>query len=149
MSNGRETELGSAGTAPAAERREAPQRRIIGHLVSLNGTQGVIHCRLERGEEDWSVGHLITVATRTSRMVGVVCEIATGDGQWSETGVNTARVAIELSGEVVDDRQRARRFSIAAFVPFPRSAQSRTESAPTTFAPSTVFAGERPSKSAG
>ena len=36
-------------------------------------------------------------------MVGVVCEIATGDGQWSETGVNAARVAIELNGEVVDD----------------------------------------------
>jgi hypothetical protein len=137
MPNGRETELEAAGTALAAERREAPQRRIIGHLVSLNGTQGVIHCRLDRGEEDWSVGHLITVATQSSRMVGVVCEIATGDGQWSETGVNTARVAIE-----------ARPFSIAAFVPFPRLAQSRTESAPTTFAPSTVFAGGRPSKSA-
>jgi uncharacterized protein len=103
MPNGRETELEAAGTALAAERREAPQRRIIGHLVSLNGTQGVIHCRLDRGEEDWSVGHLITVATQSSRMVGVVCEIATGDGQWSETGVNTARVAIELSGEVADD----------------------------------------------
>ena len=103
MSNGREVELGSAGKAPPFERRETPQRRIIGHLVSLNGTQGVIHCRLERGEEDWSVGHLITVASRTSRMVGVVCEIATSDGQWSETGVNTARVAIELNGEVVDD----------------------------------------------
>ena len=36
-------------------------------------------------------------------MVGVVCEMGTSDGQWSETGVNTARVAIELNGEVVDD----------------------------------------------
>ena len=103
MSNGRETEPGSAGKAAPFERRETSQRRVIGHLVSLNGTQGVIHCRLERGEEDWSVGHLITVASRASRMVGVVCEIATGDGQWSETGVNDARVAIELNGEVVDD----------------------------------------------
>src|SRR5580658_7790461 len=103
MSYGRETELGSAAKAPPFERRDPPQRRIIGHLVSLNGTLGVIHCRLERGEEDWSVGHLITVASRTSRMVGVVCEIGTSDGQWSETGVNNARVTIELNGEVVDD----------------------------------------------
>ena len=53
-------------------------------LLTLNGVQGVIHCRLETGEEDWSVGHLITVANRTSRMIGVVYEIGTSDGQWTE-----------------------------------------------------------------
>ena len=140
--------LGPLGELPLFERRETPQRRIIGHLVSLNGTQGVIHCRLERGEEDWSVGHLITVASRTSRMVGVVCEIATSDGQWSETGVNTARVAIELNGEVVDDPNGAPIFhrGVRSFPSL--GAVTHRIPAPTIFAPSTVFTGERPSRSA-
>jgi DNA helicase HerA-like ATPase len=98
-----ETELASARKGSPVERREIPPPRVIGHLVSLNGIRGVIHCRLETGEEDWSVGHLITVANRTSRMIGVVYEIGTSDGQWTESGVNTARVTIELNGEVVDD----------------------------------------------
>jgi len=79
--------------------------------VSLNGTQGVISCRLEGGEEDWSVGHLITIVHRTSRLVGVVCDIGTNDGRWSETEVNTARVTIELSGEIIDDASGAPVFS--------------------------------------
>jgi uncharacterized protein len=105
--NQRESELAPAGKAPPFERREVSPPRIIGHLVSLNGTQGVIHCRLETEEEDWSVGHLITVANGTSRMIGVICEIGTSDGQWSETGVNSARVTIDLNGEVADDASGA------------------------------------------
>ena len=89
------------------ERREYEPPRVIGHLVSLNGTQGVISCRLETSEEDWSVGHLITIVHRTSRLVGVVCDIGTNDGRWSETDVNTARVTIELSGEIFDDASGA------------------------------------------
>jgi uncharacterized protein len=102
-----ETEPASGGRGSIFERRETPPLRVIGHLVSLDGTQGVIHCRLQTGEEDWSVGHLITIANRGSRVIGVVCEIATGDGQWSETAVNTARVTIELNGEIVDDASGA------------------------------------------
>jgi DNA helicase HerA-like ATPase len=107
MANGRETGLGAAEHARLFERRETPERRVIGRLVSLNGTQAVIHCRLEQGGEDWSVGHLITVASPASRMVGIVCEMGASAGRWSETGVNDARVAIELSGEVVDDASGA------------------------------------------
>jgi len=70
--------------------------------VALNGTQGVISCPLKTGEEDWSVGHLITIVHRTSRLVGSVCEVATDDGRWSESESNATRVTIELNGEIID-----------------------------------------------
>ncbi len=88
--------------AGGAERRETPPPRVIGRLVSLNGTQGVISCRLDPEGEDWSVGHLITISHRNARLVGVVCEVATVDARWSETEANFARVTFELGGEIID-----------------------------------------------
>jgi DNA helicase HerA-like ATPase len=98
----RETEQNS-GKALPFERREFEPTRVIGRLVALNGTQGVISCPLKVDEEDWSVGHLITIVHRTSRLVGTVCEVATDDGRWSENEANAARVTIELNGEIIDD----------------------------------------------
>ena len=89
--------------ALAPERQGLEATRIIGRLVALNGTDGVISCPLETGEEEWSVGHLITIVHRTSRLVGRVCEVATDDGRWSENEANSARVTIELNGEIIDD----------------------------------------------
>jgi DNA helicase HerA-like ATPase len=93
------------GTARASldDRRDLEPPRVIGHLAFLNGTQAIISCRLEKDESEWTVGHLITLVHRTSRLVGVVCEVATTDGQWRETAENAARATIELSGEIVDD----------------------------------------------
>ena len=71
--------------------------------MALNGTQGVISCPLKVDEGEWSVGHLITIVHRTSRLVGTVCEVATDDGRWSESEANAARVTIELNGEIIDD----------------------------------------------
>jgi DNA helicase HerA-like ATPase len=100
-----------------AERRETEQTggrawpfeptRVIGRLVALNGTQGVISCPLKVDEEEWSVGHLITIVHRTSRLVGTVCEVATDDGRWSENEANATRVTIELNGEIIDDSNGA------------------------------------------
>ena len=99
----RETLLPAATAAVGpSERREPAWQRVIGRLVSLNGTHGVIDCRLDPSGEDWSVGHLITIAQRDARLVGVVCEIATVDVRWSEREANVARVTFELSGEIVD-----------------------------------------------
>jgi DNA helicase HerA-like ATPase len=99
----RETE--QTGTrAPAFERRDFESTRFIGRLVALNGTQGIVSCPLKVGEDrEWSIGHLITIVHRTSRLVGTVCEIATYDGRWSEEDANAARVIIELNGEINDD----------------------------------------------
>jgi uncharacterized protein len=93
----------TGGRGSAFEQRELEPTRAIGRLVSLNGTQGVISCPLKAEEGEWSVGHLISIAHRTSRVVGTVCEVATDDGHWSESEVNTARVTIELNGEIIDD----------------------------------------------
>ncbi len=98
----RESDPTGAGVADPHDRRATPSARVIGYLVSLNGTQGVIDCRLEPGGEEWSVGHLITVVHGSSRLVGVVCEVSTIDGRWAQTGVNNARVTIELNGEIID-----------------------------------------------
>jgi hypothetical protein len=98
----RETEQ-TCGKGLPFERRESAPTRVFGRLVALNGTQGVISCPLKVDEEDWSVGHLITIVHRTSRLVGTVCEVATDDGRWSENEANAARVTIELNGEIIDD----------------------------------------------
>jgi uncharacterized protein len=98
----RETEQTGA-KALLSERRGLEPTRVIGRLVALNGTQGVISCPLKLDEEEWSVGHLITIARRSARLVGTVCDVATDDGRWSENETNAARVTIELNGEIVDD----------------------------------------------
>ena len=103
----RETDQTGAARAFLVERRELEPTRIIGRLVALNGTQGVISCPLKVDEEEWSVGHLITIVHRTSRLVGTVCEVATDDGRWSENEANAARVTIELNGEIIDDPKGA------------------------------------------
>ena len=92
------------------EQRELEPTRVIGRLVALNGTQGVISCPLKLDEEQWSVGHLITIVHRAARLVGTVCEIATDDGRWCEDEANAARVTIELNGEIIDDPNGAPAF---------------------------------------
>src|ERR1700761_6225186 len=98
----RETEQTSGKGLPF-ERREFEPTRVLGRLVALNGTQGVISCPLKVDEEDWSVGHLITIAHRNARLVGTVCDVSTDDGRWSENEANVARVTVELNGEIIDD----------------------------------------------
>jgi uncharacterized protein len=98
----RETEQAGGGKAFVTERSVVEPTRMIGRLVSLNGTQGVVSCPLKIGEDEWSVGHLITIVHRNARLVGTVCEVATDDGRWSENETNAARVTIELNGEIID-----------------------------------------------
>src|SRR4051794_29868439 len=61
--------------AAPLERRDPGLDRVIGRLVSLNGTQAVISCPLKLDEGEWSVGHLITIVHRTSRVVGTICDV--------------------------------------------------------------------------
>ena len=96
-----------AGEEFVSDRRETEPPRVIGRLVALNGTEGVLSCPLDTSEEDWSVGHLITIVHKTARIVGAVCDVETDDRRWSATEVNTARVRIELAGEIIDDSSGA------------------------------------------
>ena len=95
-------ETGTGANSP--DRREGRTRRIIGHLVSLDGMHASIACEIEGGgqSEYWSVGNLITIVHQESRIVGVVCELATHDGHWNPTGPNRCLVKVELAGEIVD-----------------------------------------------
>jgi len=90
---------------PLHERREINPNRVLGHLVSLTGLQGVIASKMNvpGGGEHWSIGHLISVVHGTTRLVGVVCEISTVNSMWDEEAVNLAHVKIELNGEIVDE----------------------------------------------
>ena len=85
--------------------REANPNRVLGHLVSLTGLQGIISSKmnLPGGGDHWSIGHLITVVHETTRLVGVVTEISTTNSQWDDETVNMAHVKIELNGEIVDE----------------------------------------------
>jgi hypothetical protein len=99
-----ETEQTGGRKAFLFDRREVEPTRVIGRLVALNGTQGVVSCPLKVDEEgEWSIGHLITIVHRSARLVGTVCDVATDDGRWSENKTNPARVTIELNGEIADD----------------------------------------------
>ena len=116
---GREAEPNGVGKAFPFDCREPEPTRVIGRLVALNGTQGVISCPLRTDEDEWSIGHLITILHRNSRLVGTVCEVSTDDGRWSENEANSARVTIELNGEIIDELRRRAFFpSRRAFISF-------------------------------
>ena len=89
---------------PVAERRDGRARKIIGHLVSLDGMHGTIACEVDGDgqAEYWSVGNLITVLHQNSRLVGVVCELSTLDRFWNPNGANKYLVKVELAGEIVE-----------------------------------------------
>lgn len=95
----------AADLLAAQERREPKKQRIIGHLVSLTGMHGLIACEMtpEEGGDHWSVGSLISVVHANSRLVGVVCELATSNSRWHESESNLALIKIELSGEIIDE----------------------------------------------
>ncbi len=97
-----ETTSDTASLVAPPERRV---RRILGHLVALNGIHGVIACPMhsEVGAEYWSVGNLISVVHEASRLVGVVCELETQGRTWDPDGVNLTLVKIELNGEIIDE----------------------------------------------
>jgi uncharacterized protein len=95
----------AAETVAQAAGPERRTRRVIGHLVSLNGMQGVIACEmntLEAGDY-WSVGNLISVVHDGARLVGQVSDIATVDQRWRADAANHTLVRIELTGEIVDE----------------------------------------------
>ena len=87
------------------ERRDEPAGRMMGRLVSLNGMHALMATRVGGQEADnsWSIGHLITIDHRSTRIIGVVCEINAAGHVWSEADANVAHVKIELTGEIIDD----------------------------------------------
>jgi len=92
----------SSASGSGSDRRT---RRILGHLVALNGMNGVISCDMHGSEpgDYWSVGNLISVVHDGARLVGQVVDITTSDQRWRTDGINSTMVKMELCGEVVDE----------------------------------------------
>jgi DNA helicase HerA-like ATPase len=93
-------------SAPAPGARAEPRKRhIIGHVVSLTGSHGLIACAMQPREagDHWSVGSLISIVHETSRLVGVVCELTTSNSSWRPDETNIAMIKVELNGEIFDD----------------------------------------------
>ena len=62
-------------SAAPSEPSEPRKRHIIGHVVSLTGSHGLIACAMAPHEagDHWSVGSLISIVHLSSRaLVGVV-----------------------------------------------------------------------------
>ena len=122
LEHGLEFSLGSVARADSplaavnrfglVERMDAHSSSLIGRLVTMSGTHGSIDCMLDPNGEDWSIGHLITIDGRNTRLVGVICEISTVRQKWSEGEPNAARATFELHGEIIEglsDRPTFRR----------------------------------------
>ncbi len=84
------------------ERREALPLHLVGRVVSLSGTHGVLDCRLDPGGETWSVGHLIAIPGQDARLVGVISGIESHTPTWSDDGPNPARATFDLHGEIIE-----------------------------------------------
>src|SRR3984957_15828725 len=143
----RETEQTGA-KALLSEWQGLEPTRVIGHLAALNGTQGVISCPLKLDEEEWSVGHLITIA-QVARvwwaLSATLRPMMAGGPRTSPTPA-----ASRSSGTAkLPPIQTAPLFSIAACARFPRFARPRIGSAQTISEPSIRFAAGRGAKSAG
>ncbi len=55
--------------------RDPTKSRVLGHLISLNGMHGLIatDITVDSSNDQWSVGHLISIQHDGARLVGVVC----------------------------------------------------------------------------
>ncbi len=86
----------------APERGEARAPGPIGRLVSVNGAEGVIDCVIHPGDEDFSIGHLVTIDRQGARAVGVIRELSSVETRWSQGEPNAVRAVFEMHGEIVD-----------------------------------------------
>lgn len=105
------------------ERRDAGQarnKRKSGAVVSVAGSRAVIATRMSElvGDENpfWSVGDLITIYGRRSRIICLVQDMVADAMLWTPESDNLVRANVELLGEVVDqDGKPAFRRGIAHY----------------------------------
>jgi hypothetical protein len=108
VSFSRRAEFGEAASIHAVdipehrESREAVPESLVGRVVSLTGTHGVLDCRLDPEGENWSVGHLIAIPGKDARLVGVISGIESLSPTWSDSDPNPARATFDLHGEILE-----------------------------------------------
>lgn len=91
------------------------RNRTEGHVIECDGERAVIAADAgdnARGSEDyWAVGQLISVRVDASRIVGLIYQVDTQDGEWRSEDNNTVHIRIELVGEIRTDKHGVETFS--------------------------------------
>lgn len=91
------------------------RNRTEGHVIECDGERAVIAADAgdnARGSEDyWAVGQLISVRVGPSRIVGLIYQVDTQDGEWRSEDNNIVHIRIELVGEIRTDKHGTETFS--------------------------------------
>ncbi len=94
--------------APVSERRDSEQAedRLIGHVVSCDGSIVVLYAVLENihnsSQQFCSIGRLISIDVLGKRVVGMVFKVDLLDTNGNGNTQNCTRVQVELIGEISD-----------------------------------------------
>ncbi|MFV0279506.1 MAG: ATP-binding protein [Rhodoblastus sp.] len=95
-------------TQTDAERRGQGQKRErrSGLVVAVNGSRATVAARMadviSEGDHFWSVGELVSIYGKRSRVVGLVQEMVAQDRIWDPSLNNYVHANIEILGEVTD-----------------------------------------------
>lgn len=87
------------------ERRvDRPGNRLLGRIVSCNGSRATIAAIAEKGGTDltelWSVGRLISISVGDNRVVAMAYSMRTQNGGWTEGGDIPFEIEAEILGEI-------------------------------------------------
>ena len=92
----------------AAERRDPGQgrERKSGLVVAVNGSRATVAARMQDlisdAEQFWSVGELVSIYAKHSRIVCLVQEMVAQDRVWDPQSNHYVHANVELLGEVID-----------------------------------------------
>jgi uncharacterized protein len=95
-------------TVADSERRdhEQPVERMMGKVISINGGRATISTSATNAQninvEYWSIGKLISINLGSTRIVGMVYDMAVRHDHWDDNAANLLMVQVELVGEVAD-----------------------------------------------
>jgi len=100
--------ISRADAPPALDRREPGQgrERKSGLVVAVNGSRATVAARMadliSDAEQFWSVGDLVSIYAKKSRIVCLVQEMVAQDRVWDPSLNHYVHANVELLGEVID-----------------------------------------------
>ncbi len=100
----------SAPDASAAERRDArqDQQRKSAVVVAVNGARATVAARMSDLSEAgalWSIGDLVAIYGRKSRVICLVQDMAAANQRWEPDIENYVQANVEILGEVFDGEE--------------------------------------------
>lgn len=100
--------LSNGAARPDADRRDPGQgrERKSGVVVAVNGSRATVAARMadliSDAEQFWSVGELVSIYAKNSRVVCLVQEMVAQDRIWDPASNHYVHANVELLGEVTD-----------------------------------------------